>query len=279
MVKPILKWVGGKQQIIDTLFAKFPTKLNNFRDIFVGGGSVLIRMLEEIKNRKTTLDGNIYAYDLNESLIYFYQNVQKNPDEVYENISMILEEFENSNKEDFYYQKRTEYNSIKDKSSIYYSSLFLFLNKTCFRGMYRTGPNGFNVPYGNYKKVIVKKDHLKELSILIQNVIFRCMDFEASMSEVQPGDFLYLDPPYYKENKTSFTSYNRCDFNEDDNIRLVNVVENIYERIALSNSDTAFIRENFTSKRYSLFDIVCRRAINSKNPGLKTKELLITNYL
>lgn len=279
MVKPILKWVGGKQQIIDTLFAKFPKKMNNFRDIFVGGGSVLIRMLEEIKNRKTTLDGNIYAYDLNESLIYFYQNVQKNPDEVYENISIILEEFENSNKEDFYYQKRTEYNSIKDKSSIYYSALFLFLNKTCFRGMYRTGPNGFNVPYGNYKKVIVKKDHLKELSILIKNVIFRCMDFEASMSEVQPGDFLYLDPPYYKENKTSFTSYNRCDFNEDDNIRLVNVVENTYERIALSNSDTAFIRENFASERYSLIDIVCRRAINSKNPGLKTKELLITNYL
>ena len=82
MVKPILKWVGGKQQIRDTLCAKFPTKLNNFRDIFVGGGSVLIRMLEEIKNRKTTLDGNIYAYDLNESLIYFYQNVQKNPDEL-----------------------------------------------------------------------------------------------------------------------------------------------------------------------------------------------------
>jgi DNA adenine methylase len=113
-------------------------------------------------------------------------------------------------KESYYYWMRSEYNrlSADEKKSIVGSSLFIFLNKTCFRGIFRVGPNGFNVPYGwNKNPDIIDVAHLREISVLIENVNFESCSFEKSMNNITEGDFTYLDPPYAPENATSFVSY------------------------------------------------------------------------
>ena len=167
--KPILKWVGGKTQILDKLIVEFPTEINNYREIFLGGGSVLLTLLSYVKNGIIKIHGNIYAYDLNEPLIYIYINIQSNHNELYNEIQKLITEFNSCGdgeinrtpkniddakiaKENYYYWFRSEYNklSVNDKKTTIGSAMFIFLNKTCFRGVFRVGPKGFNVPYGHY---------------------------------------------------------------------------------------------------------------------------------
>ena len=188
--KLILKWVGGKTQIIDRLMSEFPCKMKNYNEIFLGGGSVLFAVLSKIRNGSIKCEGEIFAYDLNEPLIFVYKNIQKCPIELYDakikdvfnkitGVTIIckpssLEEGMLS-KESCYYWMRSEYNrlSADEKNSIVGSSLFIFLNKTCFRGVFRVGPNGFNVPYGwNKNPDIIDVAHLNEISALIENVNF-----------------------------------------------------------------------------------------------------------
>ena len=158
--KPFLKWVGGKAKILDDLFEVFPSEVDNYHEIFLGGGSVLFNFLSSVKNKKIKLTGEVYAYDLNEALIYLYKNIQNDYNLLYQ----IVYNEDKVSKEN-YYNIRNRYNQLTDKKTMEASALFLILNKTCFRGLYRTGPNGFNVPYGNYSNpVICSKEHLKEIS-------------------------------------------------------------------------------------------------------------------
>jgi DNA adenine methylase len=163
------KAVGGKSQIIDKIIENFPNEINNYYEPFVGGGSVLLTLLTYSKNNLIKINGKINAYDINDTLINMYKNIQNSHLELYYEIQKIINEYNNCgvdeminreaenleeamlNKENYYYWIRKNYNIRKDIDSISYSAMFIFLNKTCFRGLYRIGPNGFNVPYGNYK--------------------------------------------------------------------------------------------------------------------------------
>jgi len=248
--KPILKWVGGKTQIIDKLINAFPTEIDNYHEIFLGGGSVLFTLLTYVKNNTIKINGNIYCYDLNESLIYVYKNIQDNHNELYDKLINIINEFNDckteeinrnpnsieeakSAKENYYYWTRNKYNNLtlNEKKTTLGSAILIFLNKTCFRGVFRVGPNGFNVPYGHYKNPqIINKKHLDEISILIKNVIFECCDFNKSLTKIKYKDFVYLDPPYVPEKSTSFVGYTYCGFNIDNHNNLFNMIHKLTKK-------------------------------------------------
>ena len=299
--KPILKWVGGKTQIIDKLIANFPVEINNYREAFLGGGSVLLTLLSYVKSGIIQVRGNIYAYDLNEPLINIYKNIQTRHAELYDILQTIIADFNECGngeinrrpvdiieakiaKENYYYWIRSEYNKLclNDKNDIIGSAMFIFLNKTCFRGVFRVGPKGFNVPYGHYKNPeIININHLEEIHDLIQNVVFDCCDFNTSLINVEQGDFIYLDPPYAPETNTSFVGYTENGFNienHNDLFKIIHILTDTNKKIMLSNADVSLVRENFTNEKYTTLSILCRRSINSKNPDAKAKEVIIKNY-
>jgi len=303
--KPILKWVGGKTQILDKLIVEFPTEINNYREIFLGGGSVLLTLLSYVKNGIIKIHGNIYAYDLNEPLIYIYKNIQTNHIELYNEIQNLITEFNSCGdgeinrtpknkeeakiaKENYYYWIRTEYNKLNliDKKTPKGSAMFIFLNKTCFRGVFRVGPKGFNVPYGHYNNPeIINQEHLDEIHQLIQNVIFECSDFNTSLNNVEPNDYTYIDPPYAPETDTSFVGYTENGFNIDSHNSLFKLIHKLTEtnkKMMMSNADVSLVRDNFCNcvkgEKYNILSILCKRSINSKNPQSKAKEVIIKNY-
>jgi DNA adenine methylase len=160
--------------------------------------------------------------------------------------------------------------------------MFIFLNKTCFRGVFRVGPKGFNVPYGHYNNPeIINKEHLEEIHNLIQNVVFECSNFNTSLTIVEPNDFVYLDPPYALETDTSFVGYTENGFNIENHnnlFKLIHILTDTNKKIMLSNADVSLVRENFTNEKYNTLSILCKRSINSKNPDAKAKEVIIKNY-
>jgi DNA adenine methylase len=296
--KPILKWVGGKSQIINKLIPYFPKKIENYHDIFVGGGSVLIALLSMVKNGSIELSGKVYAYDLNETLIKLYKIIQTNHIELYSSTKKIVEEYNscketddkkkiNRNphhleeamkyKENYYYWIRNNYNKKDINEGIEKCSMFIFLNKTCFRGLYRVGPNGFNVPFGNYKNPeVLNFEHLKEIHYLIKDVVFEYKHFNHSLEQkFNQNDFVYLDPPYVPEKKTSFVGYNENGFNSENHIQLFKKINDLETKFMLNNSNVKLVRDSFDKNKYNIYEILCKRTINSKNPSSKSIELII----
>jgi len=301
--KPILKWVGGKTQIINTIIREFPRVINNYYEPFLGGGSVLFALLSNVKQGAIHLSGNIYAYDVNEALIYVYKNIQSHHNELYEQLQLVIAEYNDcfgnsvnrspqniqeakESKENFYYWIRSQYNkmSSEEKTHVYGSVLFIFLNKMCFRGIFRTGPNGFNVPYGNYKNPeVINKSHLDETHHLIQGVLFECCDFRTSLQKVSlnADDYVYLDPPYFPETKSSFTGYTDKGWAIDDHVSLFDAIHALNEKnikLMISNADVGFVRASFSHSKYTIQTVLCKRAIHSTNPETKTNEVIIKNY-
>lgn len=293
--KPFLKWVGGKTQILDDIVNKFPSTIENYHEIFLGGGSVLFAILSMQKEKKIIIKQKIYAYDLNSSLIYTYINVQKNKEKLYQIISDYMKIYnsisrDNGNrkptslkeakesKESYYYWLRHNFNQIKDDKSVHKSALFIILNKLCFRGMYREGPNGFNVPFGNYKKTptIISKEDLNNINMLIKDVVFINSDFRDSISKIKSKDFVYLDPPYVPENDKSFVGYTLNGFEMKMHLELFDLIKTFNEKnikFVMSNSNTDIVSKTF--EEYNCEEVIARRAINSKKPESKTKELII----
>lgn len=292
--KPFLKWVGGKTQIINNIISKLPKEINNYHELFLGGGSVLLAVLSLQKQNLITIKNKIYAYDINSSLINVYKHIQNNKDELYNYIESYISVYDSLNgttinrkpltieeaktsKESYYYWVRNRFNNI-DKNTVECSALFMFINKTCFRGMYREGPNGYNVPYGHYKKTptIITKSDLNYISELIKNVEFKQSSFVDSIKEVREGDFVYLDPPYAPENAKSFVGYVADGFNIDSHNLLFSEIKKLDKsKFVMSNAKVELVTENF--KDYICEDIVARRAINSKKPGSTTTEVIIYN--
>ena len=271
-MKPFIKWVGGKTQILDDTLSLFPTTIENYHEPFVGGGSVLLNVLS-----KNIVHDKIYASDTNYSLIQLYKHVQNNLEELYIELKKIYKNYENNieekEKEKYYYSMRQLFNTC-DKNSIEHSALFMFLNKTCFRGLYREGPNGFNVPYGHYKKVnIIDKDELEKISELIKNVNFECLDFRESLKKVGSQDFVYLDPPYAPETKNSFVGYTKGGFKLEDHNELFKTIKENIPNFVMSNSNVELVNESFQG--YDKKVIIAKRSINSKNPASKTEEVII----
>ena len=292
MTKPVLKWVGGKTQIIEEVLNLFPKRIENYHEPFLGGGSVLFACL----SKGSKISGKIYASDINPNLIGLYKNIQLHPDEFIIELHKIINEFHEctgteinrkpstieeakTSRESYYYWTRAQFNSIplEHRMSLKASCLFLFLNKTCFRGLYREGPNGFNVPYGNYKNPSILNDaHIHEVSKLIKNVVFTVEHFTSSMSRVKEGDFVYLDPPYAPINDASFVKYNAGGFELDDHKNLFKLSSELKCDMLMSNSNVELVRDAFPESHYKIKTISCKRAIHSKDPNSKAEELLIT---
>jgi DNA adenine methylase len=302
--KPFLKWVGGKTQIIDKIMDKFPKEINNYYEPFLGGGSVLFALLSFVENKKIKVNGSIYAYDLNERLINVYKHIQNNKDELWGYLSNIINEYNSIeidslkkvesgrkkinpldkvegllSKEHYYYYIRNLYNDYIE-NDIEISAMFIFLNKTCFRGVYRESKNGFNVPYGNYNNPnIIDKNTIDIISNMIQNVIFIKSSFNESLdNEFNEGDFLYLDPPYAPENNKSFVGYTKDGFTYENHIELfdmINFIKDMNVKFVMSNASVNLVINNF--KDCHIDSIKARRAINSKKPESKTTEILVYN--
>lgn len=292
--KPFIKWVGGKTQIINNLIDKFPRTIINYHEIFLGGGSVLLSLLQ---NEDITVTGEIYAYDINPVLINLYKNIQTNATEVHRVMQRYLTEYSNltgkiinknpscieealTSKESYYYWLREIFNNL-DKSSIECSALFMLINKICFRGMYREGPNGFNIPYGHYKTtpVLISKEDLEEVSKLIRNVNFVCADFKESIKNVGDSDFVYLDPPYAPVNSDSFVGYTLQGFDLNQHKSLFNLIDKLNDRgikLILSNAKVQLVTDHF-SGRYNINSLTCRRSINAKNPESTATEVIVFN--
>jgi len=295
--KPFLKWVGGKTQILDNVISKIPKEFNNYYELFLGGGSVLLAVLSLQKQGKIFIKNKIYAYDINETLIHVYKHVQNNKNALFGHIERYINEYDSldgmeinrnpatleeakTSKESYYYWIRDKYNNIDDKSSVERSALFMIINKLCFRGMYREGPKGYNVPYGHYKTTptIVTREDLDAVSNLIQGVIFECCGFEETIQKPMQGDFVYLDPPYAPENAKSFVGYVADGFDLDAHNSLFDGVKSLKKKkikFAMSNAKVDFVMDNFKDCQYE--DIVARRAINSKDPSATTMEVIVYN--
>jgi DNA adenine methylase len=301
--KPLLKWVGGKTQLLDTLLPLFPMEIQNYHELFIGGGSVLLALLSETPRR---IQGNIHAYDTNPVLISFYQHLQSQPQALYEILQQIIQEFQSiapstqekpnrkpatleeakTSRESYYYWIRQQYNHLttEQQQRAYGVALFFFLNKTCFRGVFRVGPNGFNVPYGHYANPeIVEYEHWMEIHRLIQPVNFLVMDCSVSMVLPQPRDFVYLDPPYVQETKTSFVGYSLEGFSLEKSRLLFYQCHQWMEQgvsWVMSNSDTPLLKESFPDekpeKKYHIQHVSCRRAINAKHPESVAKEVVVS---
>ena len=332
--KSLIKWVGGKQRNLDKILHHFPSVINNYHELFLGGGSVLLGLLDCICSNKIKLNGNIYVYDLNKTLIHFYKNIQTDYIKVYNYIKPIIEDYKNINvqnsiiykkkdgkenflkenpgidiknknnkqildsylktklsenlnnnknqsKEAYYYYIRDLYNNMTsdEQASFYGTALFIFLNKTCFRGVFRIGPDGFNVPFGNYKNPeIVNINSLKKISSLISSVHFSQSSFEESFQNIQERDFVYLDPPYVPEKISSFVGYTLDGFNLDKHKKLFSLTKNLNSnniKFVMSNSNVKLVTETFSE--FTIEKIICRRSINSKKPDSETTEVIIYN--
>ena len=292
--KPFIKWVGGKGQLLSEINKLYPVELgkniNKYAEIFVGGGAVLFDILSKYK-----LD-EVYISDKNLELINTYKSIRDNVDILIKSLKEMEEQYIPLNNEDrkiYYYEKREEYNSLKINSevnNIEKTILFIFLNKTCFNGLYRVNKKGkFNVPMGAYKKPkICDEENLKNVSLTLRNVKIVYADYRESEKFIDDKTFVYIDPPYRPLNITSsFTSYTENDFNDKEQIELaeyINVLNKKGAKIVISNSDPKNndIDDNFFDKLYKNYNInrvKATRMLNS-NANLRgaINELLITNY-
>ena len=291
--KPFVKWAGGKRQLLDriikTLPADFEEKPYTYIEPFVGGGALLFKLLGEYTNIKKAI-----INDINSDLINVYKIIKNNVEELISVLKKIEFEYHSlsdnlEKQKKYYYDKRKQFN-LKNNDMVKQAALLIFLNRTCFNGLYRVNKkNEFNVPIGNYKKpMICDENNLFAVSKILEKVIILNGDFEETISYASRFTLFYLDPPYKPLNNTSnFNSYSKEAFNDNDQKRLAKFCENLdrlgYKWI-LSNSDLKVSNsvENFFDKLYEKFDIYrvkARRNINS-NPNKRGEltELLITNF-
>jgi len=274
--KPFVKWAGGKRQLLAELEKSFPKQFGTYFEPFLGGGALLFDLLAKKPNLKCSVS------DLNSDLVLAYVTIR-------DKLGRLIESLENHSKNyhkdstGYYYEVRKQ----EPKSQIEKVSRLLFLNKTCFNGLYRVNSKGkFNVPLGRYTNPnIVNRENLTSVSKFLQSdkIKISCRDFESILKDAKKGDFVYFDPPYQPVSDTAnFTSYTHRDFTEDDLQRLADLANQLNSKgshVLLSNSNTKIVKKIFSSKKWKVKEIAVNRAINS-NSQKRTghKEVLIKNY-
>lgn len=270
MCKPIIKWVGGKRQLLNDIKKLLPKKFNNYFEPFIGGGALFF----DLEPKNATIS------DYNKDLINLYSVVRDEPEKLLENIGL------HKNEPDYYYSVRAQDRNEKlfmNLSSIEKASRFVFLNKTGFNGLYRVNSKGqCNVPFGRYKTPkYYDPDNIYKCNALLKTTKILNGDFEIIKDLIAEGDFIYFDPPYIPVNKTSnFTGYTDKGFNEEMQNRLKNLcdyITNIGAFFMLPNSYTEHTLSLYNE--YNIHTVEANRNINSDGNGRgKIKEMLVTNY-
>ncbi len=295
VAKPFVKWAGGKRQLLPIINENLPKELkereiNKYIEPFVGGGAVLFDIISRYEFEQIIIN------DCNKDLMNVYKHIKNYKDDIIDELQKLSDDYlslNDDNRKNYYYKARDLFN-IEESGTIMKSALFIFLNRTCFNGLYRVNSSGkFNVPHGSYKNpTILDIDNILKVSEALSKVTILNGDFTIVEEYVDEKTFVYLDPPYRPLSATSnFTSYANNDFNDDEQIRLANFYKYLHNekraKLMLSNSDPKNTNENdnffdelykqgndFTIKR-----VKAKRAINSKGNGRgKITELLIINY-
>lgn len=266
---PIVKWVGGKRQLMFELIKNMPKSYNRYFEPFIGGGALFFELQPE----------QAYISDMNEELINLYSVVRDNVYELIKDLSK-----HEVSKEYFLEIRnidRTE--QYTELSDVERASRFIYLNRTCFNGMYRVNSQGqFNVPFGHYKNPrIIDENNLLNCSELLKKTEIKCADFSEILTKVKKGDLVYFDPPYVPLNDTSsFTSYTKDGFDINMQFKLRDVcdeLDNKGVKFMLSNSDTNLVNELYVN--YEIKKVFASRQINANADGRgKITEVLVRNY-
>jgi DNA adenine methylase len=277
LIKPYLKWAGGKRQLLADIKKYLPKGINNYTyyEPFIGAGAVFF----DLQPKKALIN------DFNEQLIITYNVVKENVDD----LIVLLKKYQKKNDEEYFYEIRNmdrDLVKFNNLTNIEKAARLIFLNKTCFNGLYRVNSQGlFNVPYGKYKnpaiceEIVLRQisDYLNSNEIGILNV-----DFEAAVTTAGRKSFVYFDPPYHSPDKINFTGYQANGFDENEQERLRNVMLKMTNRgvkCLLSNSDTEYIRELYNCDLFDIIPVLAKRAINSDSAGRGTvSEVLIKNW-
>lgn len=272
LVTPVLKWVGGKRQLLDTLRPLLPKTISKYCEPFVGGGA----MLFDLQPKKALVN------DINSDLILVYTVIRDNVDELIQR----LEQFENTS--EMFYSVRDwdrDLEKYEALSDVERAARVIYLNKTCYNGLYRVNNAGeFNSPFGNYKNPnIVNAPVLRAVNAYFNTaeITFSSVDYAELLKNVRRGTFVYLDPPYDPVSDTSsFTGYARGGFTKDDQIRLRECCDELNRRgvrFMLSNSATDFIREQYAA--YHITTVQAKRTINSiASKRGDVDEVVVRNY-
>lgn len=289
-VKPFVKWAGGKSQLLNEIRAKYPEKIDKYCEPFVGGGAVLLDVLANCQPKEVLIN------DINAELANTYSQIKNSVGELIEMLSEMQETFWEKNDTDrkiMYFAKRERFNDLKvngdEQINLEKAALFIFLNKTCFNGLYRVNRKGlFNVPIGSYKKPpICDAENLRLISGLLKNVQIKCGDYSKCADFIDENTFVYIDPPYRPLTATaSFTSYSENEFGDKQQIELGKFVDEISAKgakVLISNSDPknsdesdSFFDDLYSS--YTIMRVSAKRMINSKATGRgSVNELLICN--
>lgn len=260
---PFLKWAGGKQALVGVLTSAFPARFGRYYEPFVGGGSVALTLAH---SRAVICDENTWLIDA-------YLAVREN----WRRVADVLDGMVNTKRE--FLRVR----AIRPETLPLYerAAHFIYLNKTCFRGLFRVNRRGqFNVPYGEYDRRYYDPKNLEAVATVLAEFEIRRGDFEFGLAGVERADFVYLDPPYFKLGGYSdFNRYTPGQFRQSDHVRLAAVCRELDERgvfWAVSNSDTPLVRDLF--RGFYILELSARREINLKSASRNVCELLITNY-
>ena len=272
-VRPLLKWAGGKRQIVRHLISKLPEKFSVYYEPFFGAGALFLELYNRGLLKKAVIS------DLNKELIALYTLVR-------DRCSGIIEELENirfTNNKDDYYRARDLFNSMESDHNPEKAALMIYLNRHAYNGLYRVNSSGkFNVPFGRYAHPsLPTPDDIISFSKALSHVKIINKDFETAVSDATVSDFVYFDPPYAPLSRSSdFSAYISQGFGLDEQKRLSRVFEELSSRgvmVMESNSATPFIKDLY--RDYPLSVVQARRNINSKSNGRgKISELIITNY-
>lgn len=295
IVKPFVKWAGGKSQLLNDISNNYPVGLGStvdrYCEPFVGGGAVLFDILSNYSMKEVLIN------DINAELINTYQQIKEEPDRLIDNLLSMQDEFwplDKPERKDYYYNKRERFNSLivsnSKKDYLEKAALFIFLNKTCFNGLYRVNKKGlFNVPVGSYKKpLICDRENLTNISKLLQEVEIRNGDYKNCLDFAKKNTFYYIDPPYRPLTETaSFTAYAKGDFTDKEQIELGDFVDKLSAKgakVILSNSDPKNTnkKDDFFDDLYSeyiIYRVMAKRMINCNGDSRgNVSELIISNY-
>lgn len=264
---PFVKWAGGKRNIISELVNRLPPSFATYWEPFAGGGALFF----EIHDRLTSA----IISDSNLELVITYNAIKHDP----ESLIAKLEEHARKHNSKYYYRIRNK-QSLQDPIDV--AARFLYLNKTCYNGLYRVNKKGeFNVPVGSYvNPEIVQRDNIRLCSVALQKAQIEYREFDA----IKPAasDFVYFDPPYHPAGPGAFTKYTKLDFSEKDQARLRDFSLQLHKqsvRIMVSNSDTPFIRDLYSAAMWNIVVVQAPRMVNCKPDGRgAVNELIITNY-